>query len=115
MCQGFSHFLGFLHNFVLAKLATSSVRVNQVNCILLDSTLICVLSVAYVNPSNAEATFDQCTGTQKSLKTILTLSYWYSLDSPHRVLSNEYPYARVSVIFPDFCIIMYWPTWPPAA
>ena len=27
MCQGFSHFLGFLHNFVLAKLATCSIRV----------------------------------------------------------------------------------------
>ena len=28
MGQGFSHFLGFLHYFVLAKLATSSIRVN---------------------------------------------------------------------------------------
>ena len=28
MCQGFSHFSGFLHHFVLAKLATSSIRVN---------------------------------------------------------------------------------------
>ena len=27
MCQGFSHFSGFLHNFVLAKLATSSISV----------------------------------------------------------------------------------------
>ena len=27
MCQGFSHLSGFLHHFVLAKLATSSVRV----------------------------------------------------------------------------------------
>ena len=27
MCQGFSHFSGFLHHFVLAKLATSSIRV----------------------------------------------------------------------------------------
>ena len=26
--QGFSHFSGFLHPFVLAKLATSSIRVN---------------------------------------------------------------------------------------
>ena len=29
MCQGFSHFSGFLHDFVLAKLATSSMRVND--------------------------------------------------------------------------------------
>ena len=27
--QGFSHFSGFLHHFVLAKLATSSIRVNS--------------------------------------------------------------------------------------
>ena len=27
MCQGFGHFSGFLHNFVLANLATSSIRV----------------------------------------------------------------------------------------
>ena len=25
MCQGFSHFSGVLHNFVMAKLATSSI------------------------------------------------------------------------------------------
>ena len=28
MCQGFSNFSGLLHHFVLAKLATSSIRVN---------------------------------------------------------------------------------------
>ena len=28
MCQGFNIFSGFLHHFVLAKLATSSIRVN---------------------------------------------------------------------------------------
>ena len=28
MCQGFSHFPGFLHTFVLAKLVISSIRVN---------------------------------------------------------------------------------------
>ena len=27
MCQGFGIFIGFLHHFVLAKLATSSIRV----------------------------------------------------------------------------------------
>ena len=30
MCQGFSHFKVFLHHFVLAKLATSSIRGNDV-------------------------------------------------------------------------------------
>ena len=29
MCQGFSHFSGFLHHFVLAKLANSSISVNS--------------------------------------------------------------------------------------
>ena len=28
-------------------------------------------------------------------KTIKTLSCWYSLDSSHRELSDEYPFARV--------------------
>ena len=36
---------------------------------------------------------------RKSLKTIWTLSSWYSLETSHRVLSDEYPFARVSVIF----------------
>ena len=29
MCQGFSHFSGSLHHFVLGKLATSSIRVKR--------------------------------------------------------------------------------------
>ena len=29
MCQGSSHFSGFLHHFVLAKVATNSMRVKQ--------------------------------------------------------------------------------------
>ena len=33
------------------------------------------------------------------LKTIQTLSCWYSLDSSSGVPSDEYPSARVSVIF----------------
>ena len=28
MCQGFRHFSGLLHKFVLVKLVTSSIRVN---------------------------------------------------------------------------------------
>ena len=30
ICKGFSHLLGFLHHFVLAKVATSSIRVSLV-------------------------------------------------------------------------------------
>ena len=60
------------------------------------------------NPSNAEATFVQSTRTQRFLKIFLTLSCWYSLDSSRQVLSDEYPFDRVSVIFQVFCIILYW-------
>ena len=35
---------------------------------------------------------------QRVLITIQPLSCWYSLESSHGVLSDEYPYARVSVI-----------------
>ena len=39
--------------------------------------------------------------------------YYYSdndkLDSSCWVLSDEYPFTRVSVIFQFFCIILYWP------
>ena len=35
--------------------------------------------------------------------------FWYPLDSYNCVLSDEYPFARVSVIFQDHCIILYWP------
>ena len=31
MCQGFSHVSAFLHHFVSAKLATSSIRVNVIS------------------------------------------------------------------------------------
>ena len=57
-----------------------------------------------INPSNAEPTFVKSTRTQKSLKIIETLSCWYSLDSSRGVLSDEYPFSRVSVIFQVFCI-----------
>ena len=37
--------------------------------------------VYYVNPSNAEATFIQSTRMQRFMKTIYSLSCWYSLES----------------------------------
>ena len=39
---------------------------------------------------------------------VVTLSCWYSLDSSRWVLSDKYPYARVSVIFQVFCLISNW-------
>ena len=51
------------------------------------------------SPSNGKATFVHRTRARTFLKTISTPSCWYSLDSSHYVFSDEYPYARVSVIF----------------
>ena len=57
-----------------------------------------------LNPFNAETSYVQSTRTrtQRFLKTIYTLSCWYSLESFRRVLSDENPFARVSVIFRFF-------------
>ena len=60
------------------------------------------------NPFIAEATFVQSTRMQRFLKNILTLSCWYSLESSCWVLSDEYPCARVPIIFQAFCIILSW-------
>ena len=54
------------------------------------------------NPFNAETTIIESTKMQRFLKTTKTLSCWYSLESFRRVLSDEYPFARVSVTFYDF-------------
>ena len=67
------------------------------------------LSSSRNNPSNAEATFIQKTKMQTFLKIIPTLSCCYSLDSFRRILSDEYPYARISVINQLFCIILHRP------
>ena len=61
-----------------------------------------------LNPYNAEATYIQSTKTQKFLKTTQTLSYWYSFNSSHWALLDEYPFVRVSVIFQYVCIILCW-------
>ena len=46
-----------------------------------------------VNPSHAEATFVQSTSAQIFMKTIRTLSCWYSLYSFCQVLSDEYTHV----------------------
>ena len=60
-----------------------------------------------VNLSEAEATFIQSTRMQRCLKTIWTLPYWYSLESSRWVVSDEYPLAKVSVIFKSF-FALFW-------
>ena len=74
-----------------------------------------IVLVWMINPFNAKATFVQCTRMQRFMKTTETLSCWYSLESSRRVFSDEYPFARVSVIFQDFCIILDRKKLPPAA
>ena len=59
-------------------------------------------SVDYLNPFHAKATFVYGRKMRKLLKTIQTLSCWYSLESSRRVLSDEYPFVRVSVLFSVF-------------
>ena len=68
----------------------------------LEEIMVSLEIVDNLNPSNAKATFIQSTRMQRFLKTIETLSCWYSLESSHWVLSDEYPFARVSVIFQFF-------------
>ena len=61
----------------------------------------------FLTHRGAEATFAQSTRTHTFLKTIYTLSCWYPLDRSRRVLSDECPCARVSVISQccaSFCI-----------
>ena len=60
-----------------------------------------------INPSNAEATFIKCTRMQKIMKIILTKSSGYSYESPGRELSDEYPFAMVSIISKVFWIFLY--------
>ena len=45
MCQGLSHFSGFLHHFVLAKLTSNSTRFNT----MLNLPLVLLSNVYYIN------------------------------------------------------------------
>ena len=63
----------------------------------------------WVNPSNAKATFQLKHKDAEIFENHLNPACWYSLDSSCWVLLNEYPCARVSVIFEGFCIIWYLP------
>ena len=65
-----------------------------------------LLNIIYFNPYNAEATFFLSIRMQRSLKTIETLSCWYSLDSSYCILSDEYPCTSVPAITQVFCIIL---------
>ena len=72
-------------------------------------SIIQTISRWTLNHFNAEATFVQRTRIAKTFEKHLNPACWYSLDSSYQVLSDEYPCARVSVIFQVFWIIVYWP------
>ena len=72
-------------------------------CYMIIIIMALLLSVPF-NPSNPESN-----KRQRFLKTIETLSCSFSLDSSRALLSDEYPCARVSVIFQGFCILLLRP------
>ena len=55
-----------------------------------------------VNPVDNAVTFVQCKKMQKIMKILLTKSFGYSYESPRQELSDEYPFAMVSVFFLGF-------------
>ena len=57
-----------------------------------------------LSPSYAEASFVRSTRTLKPLKTMPTLSCWYSLNSS----LNEYQHCRVKMVFKNLCILVPW-------
>ena len=52
MCQGFKHFSAFLHHFVLAKLATSSIGVKSNDNVEMLNRMDCDVSRAMVKKKN---------------------------------------------------------------
>ena len=64
------------------------------------------LSSLCINPYAGGGYFHPKHKDAKIFENHLNLSNWYSLDSSHCVLSDEYPFTRVSVIlrvFASFC------------
>ena len=91
-------FLWFVSNAVSKR----DIKMHTLYLHLVQPCILIVVSNPVVNPSSAEATFVHSTRTQRFLKNTWTLSCWYSLDSSCWVLSEEYPFTRVSVIFQVF-------------
>ena len=61
-----------------------------------------LVNVSVTSPAGLMKFFlnvEPCTRKLKFLRTIQTLSCWYPLESSRQVLSDEYPFARFSVIF----------------
>ena len=62
-----------------------------------------------IKPSYAEATLVQSTRMQRFLKTMQTLSCWYSLDNSHWVLSDARLSTILKVFFASFWIDQIYP------
>ena len=120
MRQGFSDFPGFLHNFVTAKLATTSIGFKEILIfyhivkifklpILISDLLFLLLLGEHaqvgvdqavfkryiVNPYAAGGYFGQYKMMQKTWIMSETLANRYSSESTQQGLSNEYKYDRV--------------------
>ena len=99
MCQSFSHFSGFLHIFVLAKLATSSIRVNRLNRSLQHGWLagrsVCFLGTVTI--MRLDALFVQYSLRElgwKSFSKTGTTSH-----DPHRIKTafNDHPCLPITI------------------
>ena len=60
MCQGFSHFSGFLHNFVNAKFSTTSIRANIMGTFWLNKHERVLITVVFHKAGLTEADVELC-------------------------------------------------------
>ena len=79
MCQSFFHFSGFLHHFVLAKLAISSIRVkirlrNVLMSLLVPNSRDCICLVGITGCRYAASSHHQCSTCQEVLP--MTTNFW---------------------------------------
>ena len=67
--------------YITRRMASQFRQYVYIVCYILPTPSAFLVNTLYCDPSNAEATFVQSTRMLKSLKTIETLSCWYSFKS----------------------------------
>ena len=99
---------GFLKCYVLWSLRTGSYKVKQQRLWgdLSQSHKLTLPMLRPHSPKHKDA---------KIFENHLNPVILVFIDNSRWVLWDEYPYARGSVIFQGFCIILYWPNYPPPA